>query len=80
MLRLNQDHVSRKTILQLLAVNVSCILMDIALMPHMLVSDIYQLAENRNFEFQFDAVQRGLEGRLVISTKRPSRPRCTASN
>ena len=32
MLRLNQDHVSRKTILQLLAVNVSCILMDIALM------------------------------------------------
>lgn len=33
--------------------------------PHMLVSDIDQLAENRNFEFQFDAVQRGLEGRLV---------------
>ncbi|KAJ5473314.1 hypothetical protein N7475_002880 [Penicillium sp. IBT 31633x] len=32
MLRLNQDHISRKTILQLLAVNVSCILMDIALM------------------------------------------------
>ncbi|KAJ5543128.1 hypothetical protein N7535_005557 [Penicillium sp. DV-2018c] len=32
MLRLHQDHVSRKTILQLLAVNVSCILMDIALM------------------------------------------------
>ncbi|KAJ5187316.1 hypothetical protein N7455_000642 [Penicillium solitum] len=32
MLRLNQDHVSRKTILQLLAVNVACILMDIALM------------------------------------------------
>ncbi|CAG8908946.1 unnamed protein product [Penicillium egyptiacum] len=32
MLRMNQDHVSRKTILQLLAVNVSCILMDIALM------------------------------------------------
>lgn len=32
MLRLNQDHMSRKTILQLLAVNVSCILMDIALM------------------------------------------------
>lgn len=32
MLRLNQDHVSRKTILQLLAVNAACILMDIALM------------------------------------------------
>ncbi|KAJ5142999.1 uncharacterized protein N7515_001786 [Penicillium bovifimosum] len=32
MLRLYQDHVSRKTILQLLAVNVACILMDIALM------------------------------------------------
>jgi hypothetical protein len=32
MLRMNQDHVSRKTILQLLAVNVACILMDIALM------------------------------------------------
>ncbi|KAJ5996480.1 hypothetical protein N7499_007202 [Penicillium canescens] len=32
MLRMNQDHVSRKTIMQLLAVNVSCILMDIALM------------------------------------------------
>ncbi|KAJ5860754.1 uncharacterized protein N7529_008064 [Penicillium soppii] len=32
MLRTNQDHVSRKTIMQLLAVNVSCILMDIALM------------------------------------------------
>ncbi|KAJ5207083.1 hypothetical protein N7491_002285 [Penicillium cf. griseofulvum] len=32
MLRLNQDDVSRKTILQLLAVNVACILMDIALM------------------------------------------------
>lgn len=33
--------------------------------PHMLVSDIDQLAEDCNLKFQFDAVQSGLEGRLV---------------
>jgi hypothetical protein len=32
MLQLNPDHVSRKTILQLLAINLACVLMDIALM------------------------------------------------
>lgn len=33
--------------------------------PHVLVGDIDQLAEDCNLEFQFDTVQRGLEGGLV---------------
>lgn len=33
--------------------------------PHVLMGDIDELAEDCNLEFQFDAVQRGLEGGLV---------------